>query len=121
MRLSSPKLATSPLSSSSASVNTDKNVLLIMQDNSGHGETTSALSPRGILNATLIGNASFTLWKVAGTTGGDSDPIDPARGALPKAVSQLSVLAGTSQASMTQLGTTARRLPASLGAGVKFY
>jgi hypothetical protein len=33
------------LSSSNANVNADKNVLLITQDNSGHGETTGAPNP----------------------------------------------------------------------------
>ncbi|KAF2092648.1 hypothetical protein NA57DRAFT_49846 [Rhizodiscina lignyota] len=62
-----------------------ENVLLIVQDNSGHDETSGALNPRGILNATLIedsGNATFTKWKVAGTAGGDEHVLDPMRGAL---------------------------------------
>ena len=70
------------LSFSNATVNVGQNVLLVVQDNSGHDETTGALNPRGITNATLLDGANFTSWKVAGTAGGDSDPIDPVRGAL---------------------------------------
>ena len=70
-----------------APVNPDaENVLLVIQDNSGHDETTGALNPRGITNATLLGapntNLTFTSWKVAGTAGGDASPLDPVRGAL---------------------------------------
>ncbi len=58
----------------------------MIQDNSGHDETTGALNPRGITNATLLApsksNLAFTSWKVAGTAGGDVSPIDPVRGAL---------------------------------------
>jgi hypothetical protein len=70
------------LSFKNATVNTGQNVLLVVQDNSGHDETTGALNPRGILNAILFEGAQFTSWKVAGTAGGDSDPVDPVRGHL---------------------------------------
>jgi hypothetical protein len=48
----------------------------------GHDQTTGALNPRGILNATLLGEAAstFASWKVAGKAGGQSN-IDPIRGA----------------------------------------
>lgn len=50
-------------------------------DNSGHDETTGAITPRGIYNATLVGpeDTAFTEWKIAGTAGGESN-IDPIRG-----------------------------------------
>lgn len=70
------------LSFSNATVKSGENVLLVIQDNSGHDETTGALNPRGIINATLLGGGKFSSWKVAGTAGGDSNPIDPMRGAL---------------------------------------
>lgn len=58
------------------------NVIVILQDQMGHDETTGVLNPRGILNATLIGgDAAFTSWKVAGTAGGEAN-IDPVRGPL---------------------------------------
>ena len=59
------------------------NVLFVIQDNMGHDQTTGALNPRGILNATLLGgngDAVFTSWKVAGKAGGQEN-IDPVRGA----------------------------------------
>ena len=57
------------------------NVLLIIQDNTGHDEGSASINPRGILNATLIGSSSsFSSWKVAGTAGGSSNTIvDPVR------------------------------------------
>lgn len=59
-----------------------ENVLFVIQDNMGHDQTTGALNPRGILNATLLGGASgnsFNSWKVAGKAGGQEN-IDPVRG-----------------------------------------
>ncbi|KAL1852466.1 hypothetical protein Daus18300_012147 [Diaporthe australafricana] len=57
-----------------------ENVLTVVMDNSGHDQTTGALTPRGIWNATLIGSdASFTDWKIAGPAGGEAN-IDPIRG-----------------------------------------
>ncbi|KAL2847768.1 glycoside hydrolase superfamily [Aspergillus pseudoustus] len=59
-----------------------QNVLLVMQDNSGHDQGSASLNVRGILNATLIDSASggFSSWKVAGTAGGSSDTtLDPVR------------------------------------------
>ncbi|KAL3483498.1 glycoside hydrolase superfamily [Aspergillus germanicus] len=59
-----------------------QNVLLVMQDNSGHDQGSGSLNVRGIINATLIGSESggFSSWKVAGTAGGASDTtIDPVR------------------------------------------
>lgn len=57
------------------------NILVVVMDNSGHDETSGATTPRGIWNATLIGDGShsFTEWKVAGTAGGVKN-IDPIRG-----------------------------------------
>ncbi|KAK7728882.1 hypothetical protein SLS53_009345 [Cytospora paraplurivora] len=57
------------------------NILVVVLDNSGHDEGSSATTPRGIWNATLIGNGthSFTEWKIAGTAGGEQN-IDPIRG-----------------------------------------
>lgn len=57
-----------------------ENVLFVIQDNMGHDQTTGALNPRGILNATLLGGAgsNFTSWKVAGKAGGQEN-IDPIR------------------------------------------
>lgn len=60
-----------------------ENVLFVIQDNMGHDQTTGALNPRGILNATLLGgngDSAFTSWKVAGKAGGQEN-IDPIRGA----------------------------------------
>ena len=61
-----------------------ENILTILMDNAGHDETSGALNPRGILNATLIGPSSpkFASWKIAGTAGGDTTLLDPLRGAL---------------------------------------
>lgn len=60
-----------------------ENVLLVVHDDTGHDETSGALNPRGILQASLIsaGSASldFTRWRVAGTAGGESN-LDPVRG-----------------------------------------
>lgn len=57
------------------------NVLLVLQDHMGHGQTTAALDPRGILNATLLGGGNFSQWRVAGKAGGQAN-IDPIRGPL---------------------------------------
>ncbi|OCL15370.1 glycoside hydrolase family 35 protein [Glonium stellatum] len=71
------------LSFANATLNpTGSNVLLVIQDNSGHDESASgARNVRGILNATLIGKSStFSTWKVAGTAGGSSSTfLDPVR------------------------------------------
>ncbi|PSR79545.1 family 35 glycosyl hydrolase [Coniella lustricola] len=59
------------------------NTLVIVMDNSGHDETTGALTPRGISNATLTGpdaaSYAFSEWKIAGTAGRERN-IDPVRG-----------------------------------------
>ncbi|PQE31790.1 beta-galactosidase b protein [Rutstroemia sp. NJR-2017a WRK4] len=68
-----------------ATVNTNStNTLLILQDNSGHDETSGALTPRGISNATLISSVpkNFTSWKVTGTAGKPDTAIDSVRGIL---------------------------------------
>jgi hypothetical protein len=58
-----------------------ENVFFVIQDNMGHDQTTGALNPRGILNATLLGGGGeFSSWKVAGKAGGEGN-IDPIRGA----------------------------------------
>jgi hypothetical protein len=59
---------------------TGENVFFVIQDNMGHDQTTGALNPRGILNATLLDGGSFSSWKVAGKAGGQEN-IDPIRGA----------------------------------------
>ncbi|KAH7125967.1 glycoside hydrolase superfamily [Dactylonectria macrodidyma] len=58
-----------------------ENIVLIVQDNAGHEQGSSAINPRGILNATLYDNEQgFTSWKVAGTAGGAlNKEIDPVR------------------------------------------
>lgn len=58
-----------------STVNNDQNVLLVIQDNSGHEEGSSVTSPRGIFNATLIGGdgPQFESWKVTGTAGGSQN------------------------------------------------
>ncbi|KAI4765020.1 beta-galactosidase B [Aureobasidium sp. EXF-3400] len=56
-----------------------ENVLFIIQDHMGKDQTTGAINPRGILNATLADGAKFTSWKIAGKAGGGAN-IDPVRG-----------------------------------------
>lgn len=54
-----------------------------MHDDTGHDETTGALNPRGILQASLLSpdnTTQFSHWRVAGTAGGESN-LDPVRGA----------------------------------------
>ncbi|CZR58948.1 related beta-galactosidase B [Phialocephala subalpina] len=60
---------------------TTENVLLVIQDHMGKDETSGAVNPRGIYNATLLGSPglNFTSWKVAGNAGGEEN-IDPIRG-----------------------------------------
>jgi beta-galactosidase len=69
------------LSFSNVTLNTDKpNILLVVQDDNGHDQTTGALNPRGILESRLIGSSTgFSHWRLAGTAGGESN-IDPIRG-----------------------------------------
>lgn len=73
------------LSFSNATVQAGENVLLVLQDHMGKDETTGAINPRGILNATLLTssgqNTTFSSWKVAGKAGGEAN-IDPIRGPL---------------------------------------
>jgi beta-galactosidase GanA len=48
----------------------------------GHDETSGAVLPRGIYNATLLGtgyNQTFTSWRLAGNAGAEAN-IDPMRG-----------------------------------------
>jgi hypothetical protein len=71
------------LSFANATLNTaGPNVLLVIQDDTGHDETNGAINVRGILNATLLGaSSSFYEWKVAGTAGGSTNTtLDPVRG-----------------------------------------
>lgn len=58
------------------------NILFVIQDDTGHDETSGAINVRGILNSTLLGtNSSFYEWKVAGTAGGSTNTtLDPIRG-----------------------------------------
>jgi hypothetical protein len=58
------------------------NVLLVAQDNTGHDLRDAATDPRGILKASLEGDATFSKWKIAGTAGGDDVQLDPVRGPL---------------------------------------
>ncbi|KAJ6073608.1 uncharacterized protein N7446_001385 [Penicillium canescens] len=59
---------------------TTPNVLLIVHDDTGHDQTTGALNPRGIFDASLLNSTSgFTHWRLAGTAGGESN-LDPVRG-----------------------------------------
>ncbi|KAK4139805.1 glycoside hydrolase superfamily [Dichotomopilus funicola] len=51
-----------------------ENVLLVIHDDTGHDQGDGAVTPRGILNATLLsegedGEFAFTEWRVAGTAG----------------------------------------------------
>ncbi|KAH7137451.1 family 35 glycosyl hydrolase [Dactylonectria estremocensis] len=58
------------------------NVLVVLMDQSGHELRGSAIDPRGITNATLVGSGSdyeFTEWRIAGNAGLE-DNIDPMRG-----------------------------------------
>ncbi|KAF6808249.1 putative beta-galactosidase b [Colletotrichum sojae] len=62
--------------------NGTENVILVVQDTSGHEQGSAALRPRGILNATLIGTSAgggISSWHLAGTAGRsvglDIDPI----------------------------------------------
>ena len=61
---------------------TSSNILVVVQDNTGHDETPGYLNPRGILGASLTGGANFSSWKVAGTAGGTTKQLDPVRGPL---------------------------------------
>ncbi|TGO38258.1 hypothetical protein BHYA_0078g00100 [Botrytis hyacinthi] len=73
------------LSFSNVTVNSNStNILLVLQDNTGHDESSDALNPRGINNATLISSSAknFTSWKVTGTAGKPDTAIDPVRGIL---------------------------------------
>ncbi|CAE6418426.1 unnamed protein product [Rhizoctonia solani] len=71
------------LSFSNATVLDGENVLLVLQDHSGHDQRADALLPRGILSASLLGpsNGTFTSWRVAGNAGGQKN-IDPVRGPI---------------------------------------
>lgn len=70
------------LSFSNATVLDGENVLLVLQDHSGHDQRDAALLPRGILRAALVGgNNAFSSWRVAGNAGGEKN-IDPVRGPI---------------------------------------
>ncbi|KAF2197877.1 hypothetical protein GQ43DRAFT_443847 [Delitschia confertaspora ATCC 74209] len=71
------------LSFTNATVYTNtSNVLLVVQDNTGHGLRDQATNPRGILKAALLSNTTtFSKWKIAGTAGGEKN-IDAVRGPL---------------------------------------
>ncbi|KAG9079757.1 hypothetical protein FRC06_007502, partial [Ceratobasidium sp. 370] len=70
------------LTFANATVTEKDNVLLVLQDHSGHDQRAAALYPRGILAATLVGtNATFSSWRVAGNAGGEKN-IDPVRGPI---------------------------------------
>jgi hypothetical protein len=80
---SSTESASVSLSFTNAAVHATNNVLLVVQDNTGHDETSGAANPRRIYDATLLGEESFNFssWKVAGAAGGELN-IDPVGGAL---------------------------------------
>jgi hypothetical protein len=61
---------------------TGSNVLLVVQDNTGHDLRAAAVQPRGILSASLEGGATFTKWRIAGEVNGERTQIDPVRGPL---------------------------------------
>lgn len=72
---------------SNATLASKSNVLTIVTDYHGHGETSESPdgpeNPRGILGALLYaGNATlnFTSWKIQGVAGGDQAYLDPIRG-----------------------------------------
>ncbi|KAG9094270.1 hypothetical protein FS749_012782 [Ceratobasidium sp. UAMH 11750] len=70
------------LTFANATVTDNENVLLVLQDHSGHDQRAAALYPRGILAATLVGtSATFSSWRVAGNAGGEKN-IDPVRGPI---------------------------------------
>ncbi|KAF8598092.1 glycoside hydrolase family 35 protein [Ceratobasidium sp. AG-I] len=70
------------LTFANATVSSGENVLLVLQDHSGHDELDAALNPRGILKAALTGsNSTFSSWRVAGNAGGEKN-IDPVRGPI---------------------------------------
>lgn len=58
-----------------------ENTLVVLMDNSGHDLRDLAIDPRGITNATLLGDGTYTFfeWRIAGTAGRDTN-IDPVRG-----------------------------------------
>ncbi|KAL4733988.1 glycoside hydrolase superfamily [Aspergillus similis] len=62
-------------------VSNRENVLLVMQDITGHDQGSGSLNIRGIVNATLLNSQSgFSSWKVAGTAGGAGGAtLDPVR------------------------------------------
>ncbi|RDW70923.1 glycoside hydrolase family 35 protein [Aspergillus mulundensis] len=62
-------------------VSDKQNVLLVMQDITGHDQGSGSLNIRGIVNATLLNSESgFSSWKVAGTAGGATGSfLDPVR------------------------------------------
>ncbi|CAG9945472.1 unnamed protein product [Clonostachys rosea f. rosea IK726] len=61
------------------------NVLVVLMDQSGHELRESAIDPRGITNATLLGPTSseykFSEWRIAGNAGREEN-IDPVRGPM---------------------------------------
>lgn len=61
-----------------------ENVLVVLMDQSGHELREAAIEPRGISNATLVGQGkeyAFTEWRIAGNAGLE-DNIDPMRGPM---------------------------------------
>jgi beta-galactosidase GanA len=100
-----------------------ENTLIVLMDNAGHDETTGALNPRGILNATLIGTHTpkFTSWKIAGTAGGDSVILDPLRGALSEGGLTAERLGWHLPSFNDSAWETASPSTGFKGAGVKFY
>lgn len=103
---SSEESASLSLSFANATIYAADNVLLIIQDNTGHDETSGATNPRGIYKATLLGDKgiTFSSWNIAGTAGGESN-IDPVRGALAEGFFVQNVWVGTCQAMRTVIGT----------------
>lgn len=65
-------------------VDDGENVILLVQDNTGHDEGGAATNPRGILNATLTGTDEDDVsiqWRLAGTAGAPANKtVDAVRG-----------------------------------------
>jgi hypothetical protein len=105
------------------------NVLLVVHDDTGHDETTGALNPRGILQASLIfpdntTTAQFTHWRVAGTAGGESN-LDPVRGVYNEdglyAERVGWHLPGFDNSGWSEIDHTVTSTLGFTGAGIRFY
>ncbi|KAF3017177.1 hypothetical protein E8E14_011982 [Neopestalotiopsis sp. 37M] len=58
-----------------------ENIILLVQDNTGHDESSRATTPRGILSASLNDTSEDIQWKLAGTVGAPTNTtVDTVRG-----------------------------------------